>query len=124
MARLRHSRSGFMSSGPRTAAIRAHAGGRAQRRIVGILDEAFEGISTAKAHARKNLRNAREWSAMQLSKALEAAAAGGRSDSLERMVASSCSLSQGIVQLPVTRCLAGCLWNRSILAPRSCTPGA
>jgi type I restriction enzyme S subunit len=33
---------------------------REQRRIVAILDEAFEGIATAKAHAEKNLRNARE----------------------------------------------------------------
>jgi type I restriction enzyme S subunit len=31
-----------------------------QRRIVGILDEAFAGIATAKANAEKNLRNARE----------------------------------------------------------------
>ena len=31
-----------------------------QRRIVAILDEAFEGIATAKAHAEKNLRNARQ----------------------------------------------------------------
>jgi type I restriction enzyme S subunit len=31
-----------------------------QRRIVAILDEAFERIATAKAHAEKNLRNARE----------------------------------------------------------------
>ncbi len=30
-----------------------------QRRIVGILDEAFEGIATAKAHAEENLQNAR-----------------------------------------------------------------
>ena len=30
-----------------------------QRRIVGLLDEAFEGIATAKANAEKNLRNAR-----------------------------------------------------------------
>ena len=30
-----------------------------QRRIVGILDEAFAGIATAKAHAEKNLQNAR-----------------------------------------------------------------
>ena len=30
-----------------------------QRRIVGILDEAFAGIATAKANAEKNLRNAR-----------------------------------------------------------------
>lgn len=31
-----------------------------QRRIVGILDEAFAGIATAKANTEKNLRNARE----------------------------------------------------------------
>jgi len=31
-----------------------------QRRIVAVLDEAFEGIATAKANAEKNLRNARE----------------------------------------------------------------
>ena len=30
-----------------------------QKRIVGILDEAFEGIATAKANAEKNLQNAR-----------------------------------------------------------------
>jgi type I restriction enzyme S subunit len=30
-----------------------------QRRIVGILDEAFEGIATAKANAERNLKNAR-----------------------------------------------------------------
>ncbi len=30
-----------------------------QRRIVGILDEAFTGIATAKAHAEQNLQNAR-----------------------------------------------------------------
>ena len=29
-----------------------------QQRIVGILDEAFEGIATAKANAEKNLQNA------------------------------------------------------------------
>ena len=31
-----------------------------QRRIVGVLDEAFAGIATAKANTEKNLRNARE----------------------------------------------------------------
>jgi len=30
-----------------------------QRRIVGILDEAFDGIATANANAEKNLQNAR-----------------------------------------------------------------
>ena len=30
-----------------------------QRRIVGILDETFDGIATAKANAERNLQNAR-----------------------------------------------------------------
>jgi type I restriction enzyme S subunit len=33
---------------------------RAQQRIVGLLDEAFAGLATAKANAEKNLQNARE----------------------------------------------------------------
>ena len=82
-----------------------------QRRIVAILDEAFAGIATAKANVEKNLRNTREWSARQLATALGAASAGGRSDTLERLVAPSCTLSYGIVQpgdevsggLPVVR---------------------
>jgi type I restriction enzyme S subunit len=83
----------------------------AQRRIVAILDEVFEGIATAKANVEKNLQNTREWSARQLATALGAASAGGRSDTLERLVAPSCTLSYGIVQpgdevsggLPVVR---------------------
>lgn len=42
-----------------------------QRRIVAILDEAFEGIATAKAHAEKNLRNAREVFAQRREDTLE-----------------------------------------------------
>jgi len=37
-----------------------------QHRIVAILDEAFEGIATAKANAEKNLRNAREFFASRM----------------------------------------------------------
>ena len=33
---------------------------REQHRIVAILDEAFEGIATAKANAEKNLQNSKE----------------------------------------------------------------
>ncbi len=40
-----------------------------QRRIVAILDEAFEGIATAKANAEKNLQNARELFASSLARA-------------------------------------------------------
>lgn len=82
-----------------------------QRRIVAILDEAFEGIATAKANAKKNLQNAREWAAGELSMVLSAASASGRSGTLETLVAPSCTLSYGIVQpgdevpsgLPVVR---------------------
>ena len=82
-----------------------------QRRIVAILDEAFEGIATAKTNVEKNLQNARKWCATQLATALRAASAGGRTDTLEKLVAPSCTLSYGIVQpgdevsggLPVVR---------------------
>lgn len=82
-----------------------------QRRLVAILDEALEAIATAKANTGKNLQNAREWSAGQLSTALSAASTSGRSDTLEKLVAPSCTLSYGIVQpgdevsggLPVVR---------------------
>lgn len=42
-----------------------------QRRIVAILDEAFEGIATAKANAEKNLQNARDLFEALLSSAFE-----------------------------------------------------
>ncbi len=41
-----------------------------QRRIVTLLDEAFEGIATAKAHAYRNLQNAREVFNSSLDRAL------------------------------------------------------
>jgi type I restriction enzyme S subunit len=44
-----------------------------QRRIVAILDEAFEGIAAAKANAEKNLRNAKEACDARLHKAMAAA---------------------------------------------------
>ena len=69
-----------------------------QRRIVAILDDAFEGIATAKANAEKNSQNAREWAARKLATALGAASTNGRVDMLEKLVAPSCTLSYGIVQ--------------------------
>ena len=82
-----------------------------QRRIVAILDEAFEAIATAKANTERNLRNASEWASRQLATALSAASMGGRVEALEKLVAPSCTLSYGIVQpgddvpggLPVVR---------------------
>jgi type I restriction enzyme, S subunit len=45
-----------------------------QRRIVAILDEAFEGIATAKANAEKNLQNARDLARVAMRHALAAGA--------------------------------------------------
>ena len=47
-----------------------------QRRIVAILDEAFEGIATAKANAEKNLQNARQVVNWQLEKVFTDAGPG------------------------------------------------
>jgi type I restriction enzyme S subunit len=95
-----------------------------QRRIVAILDEAFEAIAIAKANTEKNLQNAREWAAGQLSAALVVASASGRSGALETLVAPSCTLSYGIVQpgedvpdgLPVVRPID--LGERTVFAKR------
>ena len=82
-----------------------------QRRIVAILDEAFEGIAAAKAHAEKNLRNAREWASTQTEVVISEASSGCSPVPLEALVAPGCTLSYGIVQpgddvpegLPVVR---------------------
>lgn len=62
-----------------------------QRRIVAILDEAFEGIATAKANAEKNLQNARDL----FSSHLEAVFAQGGSDWVETTVGEVCELENG-----------------------------
>ena len=69
-----------------------------QRRIVAILDEAFEAIATAKANTEKNLQNAREWAVAQLSTMLIDGSASGLSGTMETLVAPGCTLSYGIVQ--------------------------
>jgi hypothetical protein len=69
-----------------------------QRRIVAILDEAFDGIATAKANAHKNLHNASQWAAQQLTTVLDAVTKTGGTGTLESLVAPNCSLSYGIVQ--------------------------
>ncbi|GAB3651322.1 hypothetical protein GCM10028813_21220 [Ramlibacter alkalitolerans] len=84
---------------------------REQRRIVAILDEAFEAIAIAKANTERNVQNAREWADRQLAVVLDAASATGMSRALEAVVAPGCTLSYGIVQpgdevpggLPVVR---------------------
>lgn len=61
-----------------------------QRRIVAILDEAFEGIATAKAHAEQNLRNAMEVFVQQR----EAVLAGDMSWA-EAELSSLCEIKHG-----------------------------
>jgi type I restriction enzyme S subunit len=69
-----------------------------QRRIVGILDEAFEGIATAKANAEKNLQNARALFKGHLQSVFTRPGLGWLEKTLEEAVDSKCSLSYGIVQ--------------------------
>jgi type I restriction enzyme S subunit len=69
-----------------------------QRRIVAILDEAFEGIATAKANAEKNLQNARELFGRLSAAVLDQLAPISRTATLEDMAEPGCSLSYGIVQ--------------------------
>jgi type I restriction enzyme, S subunit len=69
-----------------------------QRRIVGILDEAFEGIATAKANAEKNLQNARALFESHLQSVFARPGPGWVEKTLEEAVDSKCSLSYGIVQ--------------------------
>jgi type I restriction enzyme S subunit len=69
-----------------------------QRRIVAILDEAFEGIAAAHANAEKNLQNAHELFGRISGAVLEQLTPISRIASLEDVVESGCSLSYGIVQ--------------------------
>jgi type I restriction enzyme, S subunit len=62
-----------------------------QRRIVALLDEAFDGIATAKANAEKNLRNARELFELQLTVALR----GGGEGWVEMSIGDACTLRSG-----------------------------
>ena len=62
-----------------------------QRRIVGILDEAFEGIATAKANAEKNLQNARAVFESHLNAVFTQRGPGW----VERMLGDCCSFENG-----------------------------
>lgn len=64
-----------------------------QRRIVGILDEAFEGISTAKANAEKNLQNARAVFDGHLDAALSATSAGW----VDKKLDSLCAITSALI---------------------------
>lgn len=69
-----------------------------QQRIVAILDEAFEGITTAKANAEKNLQNARALFESRLQSLFVSNLETWQHTTLEEIVDSECSLSYGIVQ--------------------------
>jgi len=69
-----------------------------QRRIIAILDEAFQAIAMAKANSKKNLQNAKEWSSRAVTELLDRACADLAPRPLEDLVSSNCTLSYGIVQ--------------------------
>ena len=56
-----------------------------QQRIVGILDEAFEGLATAKANAEKNLHNARALFESHLQSVFKQCAKGWKQKTLEEI---------------------------------------
>jgi len=62
-----------------------------QKRIVGILDEAFDGIATAKANAEKNLQNARALFESHLQSAFTQLGAGW----VEKPIGDVCDLLNG-----------------------------
>jgi len=69
-----------------------------QQRIVGLLDEAFECIATAKANAEKNLQNARALFESHLQSVFTQRGPGWLAKRLEDIADADCSLSYGIVQ--------------------------
>jgi type I restriction enzyme, S subunit len=69
-----------------------------QQRIVGLLDEAFEGLATAKSNAEKNLQNARALFESHLQSVFTQRGPGWVETTLEDIADSDCSLSYGIVQ--------------------------
>jgi len=69
-----------------------------QKRIVAILDEAFEAIDKVKANTRANLQNARELFQSYLQSVFENKGDDWEVKKLVNSVDSACSLSYGIVQ--------------------------
>ena len=79
-------------------AIRYPLDSQEQQRIVTLLDEAFEGIATAKANAEKNLQNARAIFESHLQSVFNNQGDGWKCIAFEDTVDSACTLSYGIVQ--------------------------
>ena len=69
-----------------------------QKQIVAVLDEAFEGLARARAHAEANLRDARELFASFLGAIFAPDSHGWKSAPLDTLVEADCTLSYGIVQ--------------------------
>ncbi len=69
-----------------------------QLQIVGILDEAFDGIATAKANAEKNLQNVRALFESHLQAVFTQRGDGWTETTLEGVAHRECTLSYGIVQ--------------------------
>ena len=69
-----------------------------QKRIVAIVDQAFEGIDRAIANTKKNLTNARELFESYLNAIFTQKGDGWMEKKLHGVVEPSCSLSYGIVQ--------------------------
>jgi type I restriction enzyme S subunit len=69
-----------------------------QQRITNILDEAFDGITTAKANSEKNLQNARALFESHLQSIFSQRGDGWVERELQDVVDTSCTLSYGIVQ--------------------------
>ncbi len=69
-----------------------------QRRIAGTLDEAFDGIATAKANAEKNLQNARALFESHLQAVFTQRGKSWVMKRLEEVTEANCSLSYGVVQ--------------------------
>jgi type I restriction enzyme, S subunit len=67
-----------------------------QQRIVGLLDEAFEGIATAKGNAEKNLQNARALFESQLQSVFSERSKGW----VEATVGETCTLKSGTTVSP------------------------
>jgi type I restriction enzyme, S subunit len=70
-----------------------------QQRIVGILDEAFESIATAKANAEKNLQNARVLFESQLQFVFAKQGEGWKEKPLVKLCDSNRLITYGVIKL-------------------------
>jgi type I restriction enzyme, S subunit len=69
-----------------------------QQRIVGLLDEAFEGLATAKANAEKNLQNARALFESHLQSVFTQRGPGWRHDQLDALTEPDTPITYGVVK--------------------------